>query len=282
MMSQTKITPEEFKQIREFIEQACGISLGDNKEYLVETRLSDILAQSGCKTYKDLCAKAKNEIRSGLRDKIVDAITTNETLWFRDKYPFDILKDIIFPAYDKELISKERQNVRIWCAACATGQEPYSVVITLMEYAKHSTSLKPDRLEIIATDISPSSLYIATAGMYDEFAMARGMPPAYMKAYFEKKGRFWSIADSVKQPIHLKRFNLQDNFLNLGKFDIVFCRNVAIYFSDPFKKELFNRIANTLNKDGYFFVGASESITGFSDRFHMLTHKGGVYYQLKN
>ena len=281
-MTKTSITPEEFKHIREFIEQSCGISLGDNKEYLVETRLSDILSEAGCETYKDLCLKAKKEVRSGLRDKIVDAMTTNETLWFRDKYPFDILRNVIFPAYNKELLSKARQNVRIWCAACSTGQEPYSTVMTLFEYAKKPTMLKPDGLEIIATDISPSTLYIANAGMYDEFAMARGMPPAYMKSYFEKKGRFWSITEKVKKPIRFKRFNLQDNFFNLGKFDIVFCRNVAIYFSDTFKKQLFDKIANALNKGGYFFLGASESITGSSDRFHMLTHNGGVYYQLKN
>ena len=135
-MTKTSITPEEFKHIREFIEQSCGISLGDNKEYLVETRLSDILSEAGCETYKDLCLKAKKEVRSGLRDKIVDAMTTNETLWFRDKYPFDILRNVIFPAYNKELLSKARQNVRIWCAACSTGQEPYSTVMTLFEYAK--------------------------------------------------------------------------------------------------------------------------------------------------
>jgi len=155
-------------------------------------------------------------------------------------------------------------------------------VMTLFEYAKKPTTLKPDGLEIIATDISPSTLYIANAGMYDEFAMGRGMPPAYMKSYFEKKDRFCSITDKVKKPIHFKKFNLQDNFFNLGKFDIIFCRNVAIYFSDAFKKELFDKFANALNKGGYFFLGASESMIGHSQRFQMLTHNGGVYYQLKD
>ena len=280
-MAKISISPEDFKLMREFIEQSCGISLGDNKEYLVETRLSDILSESGCKTYKDLCIKAKNEPRSGLRDKIVDAMTTNETLWFRDKYPFDLLKSSVFPAYSKEFVSGVRKNIRIWCAACSTGQEPYSLVMTFLEYAKKITSLKLDHLEVVATDISPSALYIANAGLYDDFAMGRGMSPAYQKSYFEKKGRFWSIINEVKKPIRFKRFNLQDGLMGLGKFDIVFCRNVAIYFSDQFKRDLFEKIAKALNKGGYFFLGASETMSGHSERFNILTHNGGLYYQLK-
>ena len=280
-MAKISISLEDFKLMREFIEQSCGITLGDNKEYLVETRLSDILSEAGCKTYKELYIKAKKEPRSGLRDKIVDAMTTNETLWFRDKYPFNILKSVIFPIYSKEFVSSMRRNIRIWCAACSTGQEPYSAVMTLMEYAKNPIPLKLDYLEVLATDISPSALYIANAGLFDDFAIGRGMPPVYQKSYFKKKGRFWSITDEVKKPIRFKRLNLQDSFMSLGKFDIVFCRNVAIYFSDQFKKELFEKIVNALNKGGYLFLGASESMRGHSNRFHKLTHNGGVYYQLK-
>ncbi len=280
-MAKISISSEDFKLMREFIEQSCGISLGDNKEYLVETRLSDILSEAGCETYKDLCIKAKNDPRSGLRDKIVDAMTTNETLWFRDKYPFDLLKSDILPAYSKEFASGKRKNIRIWCAACSTGQEPYSAVMTFMEYAKNSTPLKLDHLEVVATDISPSALYIANAGLYDDFAIGRGMTPAYQKSYFEKKGRFWAITNEVKKTIRFKRFNLQDSFMSLGKFDIVFCRNVAIYFSDQFKKGLFEKISKVLNKGGYFFLGGSETMSGHSDRFNILTYNRGLYYQIK-
>jgi chemotaxis protein methyltransferase CheR len=256
--------------------------LGDHKEYLLENRLSKLLTESGCKTYKEFYLKAKNEPQSGLRDKIVDAMTTNETTWFRDTYPFDILKQRIFPQFNQEALQGKRLSMRIWSAACSTGQEPYSTAMTLMEFAKGEKAYKLSRSDIIATDISPSAIFLATSGNYDDFAMERGLPPMYKNQYFEKKGRFWSVKDDVKRQIKFKIFNLQDTFASLGKFDIIFCRNVAIYFSAQLKKALFTKVANALNPGGYFFLGGSESITGFSDQFEMLKHKNGVYYRVMN
>ena len=281
-MTKQTITKEEFILIREFIEASCGISLGDHKEYLLENRLSKLLTESGCKTYKEFYLKAKNEPQSGLRDKIVDAMTTNETMWFRDTYPFEILKQRVLPQFNQEALDGRRWNMRIWSAACSTGQEPYSTAMTLMDFARGEKQYKLAQCEITATDISPSAIYLATAGNYDDFAMERGLPAMYKSRYFMKKGRFWSVKEELKKLIKFKIFNLQDSFTSLGKFDIIFCRNVAIYFSAQLKKELFTKLAKSLTPGGYFFLGGSESITGFSDDFEMLKHNNGVYYRLKN
>ena len=279
-MTKPSLSKEEFKLIRDYIEENCGISLGDKKEYLLETRLSGLLNENGCSTYKDLYLQAKNSPRSGLRDKIVDAMTTNETLWFRDTYPFDVLKSEILPEYHSQMKTGKRRMVRIWSAACSSGQEPYSTVMTVMEFAKSTANIRPEAFQILATDISPSVLLSASSGVYDEFAIKRGLPKPYLDSYFEKKGRFWSVKNDVRKPITFKQFNLQSPFLSLGKFDVVFCRNVAIYFSEEFKKELFSKIAAVLNPGGYMFLGGSESLIGLSEQFQIIKHKGGSYYKV--
>jgi len=279
-MAKLSISTEEFKLIRDFIEASCGISLGNEKEYLLETRLSKLLKETGCTTYKELYLKAKNQPASGLRDRIVDAMTTNETLWFRDTYPFEILKLTILPEFLDEIRSGKRRGIRIWSAACSSGQEPYSMSITLIEFFKSQSGIPLNGFEIMATDISPSVLLMASAGVYDDFAIGRGLPKNYMDVYFEKKGRFWSVTNDVKKHIKFKQFNLQSDFSALGKFDVIFCRNVAIYFSEDFKRSLFAKIARALNPRGYLFLGGAESLIGLSDLFQMKKAKSGVYYQV--
>jgi chemotaxis protein methyltransferase CheR len=279
-MAKIPLSKEEFNLIRGFIEENCGISLGDNKEYLMDTRLSGLLNEHGCSSFKDLYLKAKNDPRSGLRDKIVDAMTTNETLWFRDTYPFDVLKSTLLPEFHAEIKSGKRRTVKIWSAACSSGQEPYSTAMTIMEFAKSAVGFKSEVFEILATDISPSVLLSASSGVYDEFATKRGLPKKYLNTYFVKKGRFWSVNSDIRKPIKFKQFNLQSNFIALGKFDVIFCRNVAIYFSGDFKKELFSKIAKALNPGGFMFLGGSESLVGLSDQFQIINHKGGNYYKI--
>ncbi len=281
-MTKPSLSKEEFKLIRDFVEENCGISLGDTKEYLLETRLSSLLSEEGCKTYQDLYQLARNNPRSGLRDKIVDAMTTNETLWFRDEYPFDALKSAILPEYHSEMKTGKRRRIRIWSAACSTGQEPYSIVMTIMEFAKAVVNFQPDSFEILATDISPSALLSASSGVYDEFAIKRGLSKPYLDTYFENKGRFWALKNDIQKPIKFKHFNLQSTFVSLGKFDLIFCRNVAIYFSEEFKKDLFSKIAKALNPGGYMFLGGSESLIGLSEQFRVIKHKGGSYYKVIN
>jgi len=280
-MAKKTLSKEAFNLIRGFIEENCGIALGDNKEYLMDTRLSSLLNEHGCNSFKDLYLKAKNDPRSGLRDKIVDAMTTNETLWFRDTYPFDVMKSTILPEFHAEIQNGKRRTVKIWSAACSTGQEPYSMVMTIMEFAKSAPSLRPEVFEILATDISPSALLSASSGVYDEFATKRGLPKNYLETYFEKKGRFWSVKSDIRKTIKFKQFNLQSSFIALGKFDVIFCRNVAIYFSGDFKKDLFLKIAKALNPGGLMFLGGSESLVGLSDQFQIIKHKGGNYYKVR-
>ena len=277
-----QIGNEEFRLLRDYIQKSCGILVGDEKDYLVESRLSNLVIQSGCTTFRDFYLKAKNEPQSGLRDKIVDAMTTNETLWFRDGHPFRILNEKILGEYREQVLQKKRSKIRIWSAACSTGQEPYSVAMTINEYLKKQTVLKPEMFEILATDISPTALFLAINGRYDNIAISRGLPQEMLDRYFEKNGRVTGIKDTIKKMVKFKKFNFQDNFTLLGKFDIIMCRYVAIYFSETFKRDVFSKMADALSPGGYFFLGASESMGMYSNRFEMLEHNKGLYYRIRS
>lgn len=280
-MAAVQISDSEFKLIRDFIEESCGISVGNEKSYLIESRLAGLLRDSGSTTFNDFYKKASQDRTSGLRDKIVDAMTTNETLWFRDKNPFRIFEEVVLPKVAKEFASGKRQKFRIWSAACSTGQEPYSLIMTAMEYAAKNPAFPLNKIEIIATDISPSALFLAMAGRYDQLSISRGLPPQMKDKYFTQKGKIWTLDDKVKRMVKFKKFNLQESFLSLGKFDMVLCRNVAIYFSDTFKKELFKKIAGTLKSGDFFLLGASESLGGYSTDYSMKTLDRSIYYLLK-
>jgi chemotaxis protein methyltransferase CheR len=274
-----QLTDREFKQLREYIEKSCGIALGDEKAYLVENRLVGLLSQAGCATFSDLYHKAVSDPALGLRDKIVDAMTTNETSWFRDLHPFDIMERVVFRKFADEISAGRRQKIRIWCAACSTGQEPYSLAMTLHEFCRKNSVLPLSSTEIVSTDISPTVLFLAIAGRYDQIAMSRGMPQDIRDRYFIKSGKVWILNDKIRKMSTFKKLNLQDDFSSLGRFDVVFCRNVMIYFSDAFKRQLFTRFASVLNPGAYFFLGASESATSYSDKFTMINDNRHLYYQ---
>jgi chemotaxis protein methyltransferase CheR len=271
-----KITDNEFNLLREYIREHCGIGLGDEKAYLIETRLSKLMALNGCESFGDFYRVVKGQTNGDLRDKIIDAMTTNETLWFRDKHPFTILKNVMFPTVLKKI--KPGEKVRIWSGASSTGQEPYSIAMTIHEYCREHPGVKPEQFEIMGTDISASALFIATAGRYDSFAMDRGMPPDMRQRYMKEDGRVTCADDKLKKLVTFKKFNLQDSLAPLGRFDIVFLRYVAIYFSLEFKRELVERIARIVNDPGYLIVGAVESLRGVSDAFEISSHDGGFYY----
>jgi chemotaxis protein methyltransferase CheR len=280
-MDPTKISDNEFECMKEYIEKNCGILLTNQKAYLVESRLTHILIESGCQNYRDLYLKAKMDTSFKLRNKIIDAMTTNETLWFRDQAPFDFLAKTILKNYLKELVGQTRQKIRIWSAACSTGQEPYSIAMIIQEFARLNPSFPIESVEIIATDISPTALFLANAARYDQIAISRGLPDDIKNRYFSQDQKTWKLNDPVKKMVKLQKLNLQDSFTSLGMFDIIFCRNVAIYFSDAFKSDLFTRIAKALTTNGYFFVGASESLSFYSNLFKMYTSDRVVYYQVK-
>jgi chemotaxis protein methyltransferase CheR len=278
-MANETIQPNEFKLMRDYIEKNCGILLGEEKAYLIETRLAGLLAETGSADYGAFYRLASAETGTALRDKIVDAMTTNETLWFRDGHPFQILREVMLPEFCAHLLSGARFRIRIWSAASSTGQEPYSIAMTIQEYCREHPGLRPDQFEIVASDISPSALFLARAARYDSSALGRGMPDDFRARYFRQDGQVWVLDDAVKKMVTLRKFNLQDAPDSLGRFDIVFCRYVTIYFSDAFKRQIFEGIARLTTQGGYFFTSAVENLQNAPDLFEPRSHGSGTYYR---
>ncbi|MHB8789050.1 MAG: CheR family methyltransferase [Desulfobulbaceae bacterium] len=275
------ITIEEFRLIRDYVEKHCGIHLSDDKVYLVETRLTTMMFEQGCRTFGELYNKAVLDKTHLLRDKIIEAITTNETFWFRDLHPFSILTEVMLKQYADEIAAGKRTKIRFWCCACSTGQEPYSIAMTFLEFARRHPWLKPEHIEILATDISSTVLFLGKLGRYDSLAITRGLSDEFRDRYFVKSDKIWTISDEVKKMVRFQKLNLQENFNHLGKQDVIFCRNILIYFSLEFKQNILKRIAALLRPSGYLFLGASESIIMYTQEYDMQRHAMGLYYQVK-
>ncbi|MBU0910306.1 MAG: protein-glutamate O-methyltransferase CheR [Proteobacteria bacterium] len=276
-----KLQAEEFALIRRWVEEISGISVDDRKGYLIENRLGGLVAENRCSSFGEFYQKFKTGCPPILRDRIIDQMTTNETLWFRDMHPFNIFKEILLPAYCQEIAAGKRRTIRVWSSACSTGQEPYSLAILFLEAIRTNNQLKRGMIEIMASDISDSVLAQAKSGFYDKIAVNRGLQAEYRSRYFTDEGRLWHIAPEVKEMVKFQKFNLQDPFMKLGSFDIIFCRNVAIYFSEKFKRELFAKYARILTKGGILFLGSSESISLYSNEYDMLEHNKGIYYRVR-
>ncbi|MBF0225423.1 MAG: protein-glutamate O-methyltransferase CheR [Desulfobacterales bacterium] len=279
------ISDQEFALIRNFIHDQCGIYLGDNKKYLIETRLSGLATSSGCRTFGEFYLKLKNSsIVSKLRGDVVDAITTNETMWFRDQHPFRILEESIFPEYYEQIKNGKKKQINVWSAACSTGQEPYSIAMKTLDFFQGLKNDKgfPENVKILATDISNGVIKTAMAGRYDSIAMTRGITPKIIDQYFTKNKNEWIIKDKVKNLITFKSLNINESSLALfGPFDIVFVRNVIIYFSDAIKKSLLYKVSRLLSPSGYLFLGTGETVGGYCDLFEIIESKGAMYYRLK-
>ncbi|MCP4724548.1 MAG: protein-glutamate O-methyltransferase CheR [bacterium] len=275
-----KINEKEYGLMKGYIEKQCGIHLEQGKEYLIETRLSDLVLENGCTSFEEFYNKASANSDIKLRDRIVDAMTTNETLWFRDASAWEFLRESAGPQLLDNAESGEQ--IRIWSAASSTGQEAYSFMIMLSELARARG--KPqlvNNFKIIGTDISSSALFLAIAGRYDSFAVKRGMPDEYRDRYFKQEGNVWVINQEIKNNVSFKKFNLQDDFTQLGYFDMVLCRYVTIYFDEFFKKEIYKKIARVLKKEHYLLLGATESLRGFSDDYSIKYYKSAVYNEVK-
>lgn len=276
------ISLDEFRLIRDYVEKHCGIHLSDDKVYLVETRLTTLMFEQGCETFGQLYRKATTDHTNELRDKIIEAITTNETFWFRDLHPFGILNEVLFDKFAEEIRTGKRAKIRIWCCACSTGQEPYSIAMTFLEFIRHHPFIKPEHIQILATDISSTVLFLGKLGRYDNLSMSRGLPEKQRDRYFVKDGKIWTINDNIKNMVKFQKLNLQESFSHLGKHDIIFCRNILIYFALDFKQDILKRIAQLLRPDGYLFLGASESIVMYTQEYEMLRHAMGLYYQVRS
>lgn len=274
------ISGTEFKLLRDYIEERCGIALGEEKAYLIETRLTKLMAMNGCDDFTQFHRLIKSSNDAELHDKIVDAMTTNETLWFRDTHPFVILREKILPGLAQEIRAGKKQRARIWSAASSTGQEAYSIAMTIQEFCRITPGIRPEHFEIVGTDISSSALYLAKNARYDAIAIKRGLSDEFRERYFHSDGRVWVVNDAVKSMASFQKFNLQDSPSGLGRFDVIFLRYVAIYFSTTFKQALFKNLARAANRPGHLIIGAVESLRGVNEEFEMKSHAGGYYYTI--
>ncbi len=280
-MTKIKVTPEEFKNFSKYILDISGIALEVGKEYLLETRLNPLLNKYNCSSYGQLLQKAKTDFKKQLENEIIDAISTNETYFFRDKSPFELLQYKIFP----DLIDKRskknpgiKPSIRLWSAANSTGQEIYSIAMILIEMG-----VTPDKynIKLFGTDISDAAIAQASYGLYNKFEVARGLDQRRLNRFFDKQGDRYKIKDEVRVMAQFKKMNLMKPFIGIGKFDIILCRNVMIYFTGEDRKKIYQNIAKVLEPDGYLIIGSTESLVNDTDLFESKKYLNSVFYQFK-
>ncbi|WP_067217150.1 CheR family methyltransferase [Marinomonas gallaica] len=276
LSSSNTISPQGYDRFRTYLEKESGISLSDNKQYLVASRLGKLLEREKFSKIEELVdALSRGGRTSKLREEVINAMTTNETLWFRDAHPFKILKDVILPQFDK-------RPVKIWSAASSTGQEPYSISMILEELKQSKPGLLKAGERIVATDICTNILKHAKQAEYDSLAIARGLSPENQKRYFDKlSDTTWKVKPNIASRVDFRHLNLIDSFSSLGKFDVIFCRNVLIYFTADTKLDILKRMHSALNPGGYLFLGGSEALSGLSSMFEIVQCHPGIVYRAK-
>ncbi|BAL73668.1 CheR family methyltransferase [Bradyrhizobium cosmicum] len=265
------MNPTEYEYLRKFLKDSSGLDLSADKQYLIESRLLPLARKAGLSGIGELVQKLQAG-SSALVGSVVEAMTTNETFFFRDKVPFDHFRDTIMPEVIKARAGK--RSVRIWCAAGSTGQEPYSLAMCLKEMGAALTGW---RIEIIATDLSQEVLEKAKSGIYSQFEVQRGLPIQMLMKYFKQNGETWQINPELRAMIQHRQLNLLHDFAQLGTFDVIFCRNVLIYFDQDTKINIFNRLARQIEPDGFLVLGAAETVVGLTDTFRPLPEKRGLY-----
>jgi chemotaxis protein methyltransferase CheR len=265
------VTPVDYEYLRKFLKERSGLDLSADKQYLVESRLIPLARKAGLAGIDELVAQIKNG-STAIASDVVEAMTTNETFFFRDKLPFDHLRDTIMP----ELLASRagRRSLRIWCAASSTGQEPYSIAMCLKEMG---AQLSGWRVEIIATDLAQSVLEKCKAGVYSQFEVQRGLPIQMLVKYFKQTGETWQLNPDIRAMTQFRQLNLLQDFAHLGTFDIVFCRNVLIYFDQDTKVNVFKRLAKVMEPDGFLALGAAETVVGLTDAFKPHPDKRGLH-----
>lgn len=262
----------EYDYLASFLYQRSGLVLSGDKTYLLESRLSPILTKHGLKSITDLIGAVRSPARSQVAEEVVDAMTTNESFFFRDKTPFDLFRETMLP--DMLQARASQRSLKIWCAAASTGQEPYSLAMILNE-EKHR--MPGWNTAILGTDISDTVLTKAKQGHYIQFEVQRGLPVNYLLKYFKQSGDTWQIAAELRSMVQFRKLNLLDSLASIGQSDIVFCRNVLIYFDQKTKADVLNRIARTMAPDGYLVLGAAESVVGLTTAFEPVREKRGLY-----
>ncbi len=257
--------------MRKLLRDHSGLDLSADKQYLVESRLLPLARKAGLPGIAELVLKMKGG-STALVTQVVEAMTTNETFFFRDKVPFDHFRNSIMPEILQARAS--RKSVRIWCAAGSTGQEPYSLAMSLKEM---SAQLAGWRVEIIATDLSQEVLEKSKAGIYSQFEVQRGLPIQLLVKNFKQNGEFWQIGADIRAMVQHRQLNLLHDFSQLGAFDVIFCRNVLIYFDQETKSNIFRRLAKALEPDGFLVLGAAETVVGLTEDFKPFADRRGLY-----
>lgn len=263
---------EDFEFLSSLLRNKSGLVLTVDKAYLLESRLMPVARKHGHKDLDALVPALRGAGQDALLHDIVEAMTTNESLFFRDMKPFDQLQELIIPGLLKKRADK--RQIRIWCAACSSGQEPYSIAMLLKEAGD---KLAGWRTEIVATDISVEMLEKAKAGVYTQFEVQRGLPVKLLVKYFEQNGDKWTIDPAIRSMVQFRAFNLLDDPTSLGSFDIVFCRNVLIYFDQDLKREVLERVSKLLPADGVLYLGGAETVLGVTDQFKPVSGQRGMY-----
>jgi chemotaxis protein methyltransferase CheR len=264
----------EFDYLKQMLYERSGLVLTPEKGYLIESRLSPIARRRGIDSVGKLIEEIRRTRDETVLNQIVDAMTTNETLFFRDGWPFERLKTSLLPDIMQQ--ARASRRIRIWSAACSSGQEPYSIAMTLAEMG----SLLADwQVEIVATDISDAMLARAEAGRYSMFEVSRGLSDHLLRKYFTPENDGWRAKDTLRQMVEFRRYNLLDDpYENaIGPFDIIFCRNVLIYFDEKTRRNIFAGLARVLRPWGYLCLGGAETVVGISDAFRVLNGERGLF-----
>ena len=264
------MTPLDYEFLRKLLKERSGLDLSPDKQYLVESRLIPLARRADLSGIAELVQKIKSGAET-LTSEVVEAMTTNETFFFRDKIPFDHLRETVLP----ELLRARanRRSLRIWCAASSTGQEPYSIAMCIKEFA----GLAGWRVEIVATDLSQGVLEKSKAGIFSQFEVQRGLPIQMLVKYFTQTGELWQLNADIRAMVQHQQLNLLQDFSHLGTFDVIFCRNVLIYFDQDTKVRIFDRLAKALEPDGVLALGAAESVVGISSAFKPYPERRGLY-----
>ncbi|GAA1576577.1 protein-glutamate O-methyltransferase CheR [Dactylosporangium maewongense] len=268
------LTAQEFAFISGLVRRDAAIVLEAGKEYLVEARLLPLARQSGLPSVSEFVARAQQRPEPEVHRKIVDALTTNETSFFRDGEPFKQLVDTVLP--DLLVRRASTRSIKVWSAASSSGQEPYTIAMVLQDNLPPGWSF-----DIIGTDISTEMLTRAEAGQYSQLEVNRGLPAPLLVKHFERNGAHWQVAQSLRKNVSFRRLNLAAPFPSMGPFDIVFIRNVLIYFDVQTKRTVLQRVAGTLRPDGWLFLGSAETTIGIDDRFERVVAGRTSAYKLR-
>ena len=266
------MTPFDYDYLRKLLKERSGLVLSDDKQYLIESRLLPLARKAGIGGIGELVQKMKGGGAEALIVDVVEAMTTNETFFFRDKVPFEHFKNTILPSLLRERAA--RRSLRIWCAAASTGQEPYSLAMILKDMAME---LAGWRIEIVATDLSMEVLEKSKSGIYSQFEVQRGLPIQLLVRHFKQIGDMWQVNPDIRAMVQFRQLNLLNDFAHLGTFDVIFCRNVLIYFDQETKVAIFNRLLRVHEAGGYLLLGAAETVVGLTDTYRPCPDHRGLY-----